>query len=820
MYESMGVTARIRIMRERIRNRTIQIDAERSTILTKAYKNGLAEVAPIMRVPLGLYEVCSKVTCPVEDFELIVGSIGKHFCGAGVNSDWKGASWVLDMVEKGLWRLGEDGLYHSRLEDELPMTVSPEDIEAFKEVRDYWQGRTWGSPAEAWQPDFFDELQSLECTSYKKGPGGAIMKSPCGHIAPGHKKIIDKGYGAIRREALDWIAAHRGNLMGEDVEKYLFYEAAAKTCEAGTVLCRRYAQACRDKAESTVDSARKAELNRMAAGLDRISTEPASSFWEACQAALMYQLLVMLEAGPPALAFGRFDQYTWPYLKRDLDSGSLTMEQAQEIVDAFFLKAECFYKGGIGLAALSAGLGNTYQHTTIGGINPDTGEDASNPVTYMVLGTMSRLLLHDPTISLRIDPDTPDELWRCAIETSKRLGGLPLYQNDSVIIPTVQKELGYSEYDARNYCFIGCQEIVGSGVDYPAPAGVHPPHTSIHYGTILDMALNDGKNPMNGVQASLHTGYLYDMTSFEQVKKAYADMTEYIFKMYVSMQNYSEYLDTHGGSPHPALSISIEGCMESGRDCTCGGAKYNSYGGTATGLATVADSLTAIRYLCFDEKLVSTRELYDAFMANWEGYEELRSKIRRDVPHFGNNDEYADEQMVWCVNLYHDQCGEMHSVRAQKYRSGMYGASDHVVQGYSTWATPDGRKAGTPIADAASPCQGRDVCGPLAIMNSELKWDHMMMADGMALNIKIHPTAVATDEDAMKLVGLTKSYFKGGGMEVQYNIVDSETMRKAQADPQSYRDLVVRIAGYSAYFVELSKDCQDDLISRTDNTLA
>ena len=270
---------------------------------------------------------------------------------------------------------------------------------------------------------------------------------------------------------------------------------------------------------------------------------------------------------------------------------------------------------------------------------------------------------------------------------------------------------------------------------------------------------------------------------------------------------------------HPILSISMEGCMESGVDVVCGGAKYNSYGSTAVGLATVADSLTAIRYLCFDKKLCTTRELYDAFMANWEGHEALRQIVRNKVPHYGNADPYADEQMAWVVNAYREICTECYSRRSRIFKGGMYSAASHVAQGYTTWATPDGRFSGEPIADAASPAQGRDTNGPTCVLNSALCFEQGRFMNGLALNIRIHPSALSRDDGPEKLRTLTQTYMDQGGMEVQYNIVSADTMRAAQADPQTYRDLVVRIAGYSAYFVELSQDCQNDLIHRTENRL-
>jgi formate C-acetyltransferase len=267
------------------------------------------------------------------------------------------------------------------------------------------------------------------------------------------------------------------------------------------------------------------------------------------------------------------------------------------------------------------------------------------------------------------------------------------------------------------------------------------------------------------------------------------------------------------------LSISLDGCMESGKDCTWGGAKYNSYGGTATGLATVADSLTAIKYMVFDRKLCTARELYDAVMANWEGYEPLRQQIINEAPHFGNADPYADELMTWVTNSYYDTCKECYSTRARIFKAGLYGAADHVGQGYTTWATPDGRKAGTPIADAASPVQSRDTNGPTAVFLSSLCYDHSRFMDGVCLNIRIHPTALSRDDGVVKLRDMVKVYMDRGGAEAQFNVVSTEVLRKAQENPDEYRNLVVRIAGYSAYFVELTRDCQNDLISRHENRI-
>jgi pyruvate formate-lyase/glycerol dehydratase family glycyl radical enzyme len=814
MYKFRPATDRIKYMRELIRDRVIRNDAERMMIITDAYKKN-ENVVPIIKRPLALLELCKRMSIIVEDFEVIVGNKGPHYFSSVQYPEWGVSDWVVEPIKRGEWTLREDGLYHNPDNEEIRLTISPEDYEYISENLEYWKTRKVGSVADAWQPEYFQELKRLNVSSYAEG-GMSLILLPAGHLVAGYEKIINTGYAAIRKQAQDWIDSHYGNLMGEDIDKYMFYKSAVITCDAATTLIRRYAARCAEKALTEVNPKRKKELEMMADGLEWLSENPARTFWEAVQGVMMYQVLIQIESLLPSPALGRFDQYTWPFLKRDLEEGRITLDEAQEIVDAFFLKANCFYGGGPSKLTNTTGIGNTYQHTTIGGVDPDTGEDACNPVTYMVLETVGRLKLHDPTISLRFNKNSPDSIWELALETSKLVGGLPLYQNDEVIIPALMDQLGFSLRDARDYGIIGCQEIVGCGNDYPAPNGMHPPHASVWWGSIFNMAINNGINPFNGEQASLKTGYLYEMTSIDQVKQAVEAMGRHIMRMFVSTNNYAEYLSQYY-APQAILSISIDGCMEKGKDVVAGGAKYNSYGGTATGLATLADSLSTIKYMCFDKKLISTRELYDAWINNWEGYEVLRQRILSEVPHYGNADPYVDEELKWCVDLYYRICQEFHSKRSKVYKCGLYGASDHIAQGYITFATPDGRRTGEPLADAMSPAQGRDKNGPTAVFESTTVFDHHHYLGGIALNLRLHPSVLSNESGIAKVRDMTKNYFENGGLEVQYNVVDTETLRAAQKDPSSYRDLVVRIAGYSAYFVELGVDLQNDIISRNEN---
>ena len=813
MYEFKPVTARILAKRDRIRDRVLIFRAQRGQIVTEASKKYGATV-PIIKRALLFKEICEKIDLFIGDDEIIVGSKGGDEFACPTYSEWMTDKWVTGSIAEGRWTLKEDGYYYSPPDEELKQKISAEDYQILLDIEPYWDEHRVGATADAWKPEFFDELSRLVVSTYHDKGMHLAGLSP-GHLIPGFKRIISTGFKAIRDEAQSHLDELRGNTMGDDINRYLFYQSLVITCDAAIVLVGRYAKAVRDKAEAWDEPVRKAELIRMADALDNIKEKPAANFHEAMQLYMMYQVILQNGSRIPCLALGRIDWILWPYLKKDLEEGILTESVAQEMVDSFFLKANCFYEAGPPSLITYTGLGNTYQHTTIGGVDPETGEDSTNPMTYMVLETVGRLRLHDPTISLRFNRNSPDELWNCAIATSKLVGGLPLYQNDEVIIPGLIKNLGFELKDARDYGFIGCQEIVGSGNDYPSPNGMFPPHCSVWLGIVLDMAINNGINPKNGEQANLHTGYLSEMKSMDEVRQAVADLTRYLLKMYVSINNYTEAV-TKYHCAEPILSMSIEGCMEKGKDVVDGGAKYNSYGGAAVGLATLADSLATIKYMVFDKKLISGKELLDAVLANWEGHEPLRQQILSEVPHFGNDDPYVDEEYKFVADLYTEVCGECYSERAKVYKAGLYGAADHVAQGYKTWATPDGRKDMEPIADAASPAQGRDKNGPTAVFRSALCFDHTGLQGGMALNMRMHPSVLSNDEGVSKLRDMTKVYFENGGLEVQYNIIDTDTLRKAQTHPDEYRHLVVRIAGYSAYFIELDRDLQDDIISRNE----
>ena len=816
MYTFKPYTERIARMKDKVRDRVIVADAEKERLKLEASRK-YYNFPPLLERPYESLYVISRMPIDIVEDEYFVGDMGNKGWGAAA-----GTHWLMADIEH-TWPIGEDGLHHCPDEDPLyshqKLAIAPEDLKQLREIFAQKMAVYGDQMPEEWLPDGALDFFKLQASDYGK-IGGWPVQLPPGHLTPGFQNILKRGYGDIRKQAQDWLDEHEGNIQGDNMGKYMFYKAATVACDGAITLTRRYADLAREKAAVETRPDRKAELEQMAVSLDWIAENPARTFREALQQVMLYNVFLKVDNDPGVTSLGRFDQYTWPYLKKDLEAGTITIDEAQELVDAFFLKINTFYQGGFGKTIQTAGIGHLGQHTTIGGCIPETGEDAVNPVSYMVLEAMSRLELHEPTVSLRVSRNTPKEIWDCAMATSMKVGGLPLLQNDEVIVPALMRELGFELEDARNFAFIGCQEITGSGNDYPAPNGSSMGHSGIYWAIALVMAINNGINPINGAQVpeKLRSGYLTDMNSIEEVKAAYEKIANWMLTWSASLNNYTEH-EYPRLFPFPNLSISTTGCMESGKDVSEGGAKYNSYGGTATGLATTADSLTALKYMIFDKKLVDKKTYLDAILANWEGYEPLRQQILNEVPHYGNGDPYADMEMKYVIDLYYNLSRAYSTHRCKVYKCGTFGASDHVVQGEITWATPDGRKTGQPIADASSPAQGRDVNGPTGVFVSSTSFDHSHFMDGMALNLKIHPSALVAGDGISKLEDMTKAYFEQGGMEVQYNVVDGKTLRKAQARPDDYHNLVVRIAGFSAYFVDMTPAMQDDIISRAEHSI-
>ncbi|MBQ8831422.1 MAG: hypothetical protein IJ017_07460 [Oscillospiraceae bacterium] len=798
MYNFPSVTDRVKVLRQRYRDSLPTIDSERTRILTDYYKESMFEV-PMIRRAKALYNILSKCTVRIEPDELIVGNTGKYYKGCMIFAEYNSLDWMP--------REFADGTYDARTIQEGKAYMAQEDRDYFCEVAPFWHDNCVGGRTTVEMPEEFPLL----CAT------GAIPYHPMrrnqshGHFNANYRKVVDTGFGAIKAEALQKLEELKGNIGGNDAEKWYFYRSVVISCDAAMIFSKRLGAEARRQAEEA-EGKRKEELLKMADSLEWIMENPCRSFYEAVQAVYLYHLILCYEGSYLGLTIGRFDQHVGDYLERDLKNGVITYEKAQEIIDCFCLKVADLIGSGPKAFMTVIGSYSGNMRLTLGGRKKD-GTDASNTATYMTLNSMARLKLHDPNTSLCVHEDTPAELWEAGVETSKLCGGNPTFDNADLIIGILQ-ERGLSLEDARNFCIVGCVELSGSGCEF---ANVSAPfsRTFLTIPQVLVHAINNGINPVSGIQGGKATGYLYEMETFEDVKKAFADQLEYIMDWQHTFDTLTEYVG-NPQVPVPIASATVDGCMESGRDMLVGGAKYNSTGNACIGIGTCIDSLLAIRYAVFEKKICTARELYDAWIANWEGYEDLRQRIINDTPFFGNGDPKTDEIASWVSDMYTSRINSYRGPRGG-YQAGIYSAGVHVDMGKGVFATPNGRKAGAPLSDGASPTQGADKCGPTGVAQSVLALHPKNYRNGIQFNMKFHPKAVEGEEGVMKLRSFVEAFFEQGGMQVQYNIVSSDVLKAAQKNPEEHRDLVVRVAGFSAYFIELVPELQNDLISRTDN---
>ena len=815
MFKFLPVSERIQKMRKSYRTIERDICTARYRLMTEFYQNNLA-MPGMLRKANSFKYLCENMPVRIDEWDIITGAATSKF-GAGILHP----EMCVDWLEPEL----RDGTISTRSAD--PYNITEEEKEYILDTIDFWKDKSLSAICTAAAPTgYFNHV----------GNGVSVFgidgraATPIGHFSPNYSKVIRKGFAEIKKDALQRIARYEEDgITGDTVSSYYFYQAIVAVSDGMMIFAKRYSEGAAKLAEQEKDPARKAELEMMSESLSRIIAYPCKTFYDALEATFLYQIALCLDANLNGLSLGRMDQYLIEYYERDIANGTITPEYAQEMMDSFFMKiAEVCKVSSASQSEAFPGY-TSGQLMTLGGQNAD-GSDASNAVSYMMLQSAGRLLLHDPPLALRVHKNTPYEMWEAAIETTKLVGGIPTFQNDDTIIPQLMKR-GFSYEDAVNYSLIGCVEPGGSGNDWSQTGGDGTECFFILPNAML-LALNNGYvtdkrtanmhlikgtagNDDTPKQVGLPTGYLYEMDSFDQVLDAVKAQIEFFVKWHVANTNSVEYV-AREFYPVPLASATIDGCMESGKDVLWGGAKYNSTGIAGVGFGNVADSLQLIKYLCFDKKICTTRELYDALINDWKGQEELQQFIKGSAPHYGNNNKEADRYAKWLAKVYNDAVNSCTSPRGH-YAAGLWPVATHIIFGKSCGATPDGRSSGTTLAEGISPVQQMDISGPTAMLQSAAGWDQRNVNDGTLLNMKIHPSAIQNEEGYRKLSELIKTYFKLGGMELQLNIVSAETLKAAQKKPDEYQDLVVRVAGFSTYFVALNTEAQDELISRTAN---
>jgi len=619
------------------------------------------------------------------------------------------------------------------------------------------------------------------------------------HIVVGYKNILKDGLKGIKARATE------RKKSAETDEERDFLTGVELVCDATRDFSTRFANLVKTQLDNGLDDDRKKELLKLSEMLKKVPWEPPETFHEALQAMWFVQNAIIISYGSGSgITPGRVDQLLYPYYKKDLESGNLTKDEALRLVEEFVIKINNNVVIWPNLFGTSLNhLGSDVENITMGGIKPN-GEDGTNDLTYIFLDAVGNTRLAT-SASFRISKKSPPEYMHKVIELHKHTGGIAFF-NDEIIVPTMINN-GYSLEAARDYCLVGCIEPSGNGDTYGATGG-----TKFYLPTILDMVMNQGRTSFFGNQDGPITTDPLEMESFEEFMDAYYTQMEFVIDCTAKAGDlrdevWSEHFDT------TLISATIDGCIESARDATNGGAKHNFQAIGAAGVGTTVDSLAAIKKFVFEEKSVSMEELSQALKINFHKFEPLRQKLMNG-PKYGNDDDYVDSiavELIDRVNTY---------VKSKKLSLGghfkpsysSYGLN--IYEGIMEPATPNGRLAADPISNAISPCNGSEKSGPTAAMKSVAKIDHTKVGYGDSFNMKLPMSLLNTQKGLDSFENLVKTYFDLGGFHVQFNVINEETLRDAQVNPETYDDLVVRVSGYSAYFNQLGRSIQDDLIER------
>jgi formate C-acetyltransferase len=647
-----------------------------------------------------------------------------------------------------------------------------------------------------------------------------------GHICVDYAKLLDIGFGGIKKEVEKKLAA-LDMTQPESVKRQEFYNAELIMLEGVKTWIERYGRLAWEMSKTEADHDRKSELLHISENCMQIAEGVPKDFWQAVQLWQFATTLIIVEANGHSVTYGRFDVLFEKFYDRDIASGKFSREFMQELIELSFLKIHQLRKIRDTMAiTFSSGtiMGGTA--LDVGGVDAD-GADVTNDLSYMVLDAHAHTRIPNPWMGVRLHDGSPDD-FKTKVYNVIRIGtGEPKIFNDS---PTIKSLTNYGATlaDARDYVGIGCVEPSVPGKTY----GWHD-SGSVNLAKILQLSINGGRcidcsslcgfyNKCAGAGGSLgpDTGSLETFKNFDEVLENYDRQMKYWTDMLVSCINKIDYAQQRI-KPLPYLSLLVEGPIEKGADISLGSATYNHSGPQAVGIGTAADSLAVIRQAVFDESKITGAELLSALRANWEGYEPIYALVNSDrMHHYGNDDDYADELAKFVMATYCKHIEFRPTAHGGTFKPGVFSVTNNVLHGSLVSATPDGRKAGEPVSDCIGPVHteggSHDRRGPTAVAKSVAKLDHSRIANGIILNWKFAPTAVSGDTGRENLISLMDTYFTEGGMQSQFSVVGRETMVAAKKDPVKYRDLVVRIAGYSAYFVELSEELQNDLIGRTE----
>ena len=715
----------------------------------------------VMRRAHGLAAVIRHMPIELPAGELLAGH---HYLG----------DWGLDFPDLGAWSAqGEAALSATLLSAELQAQ--------YRELAPALAAEWLPAGSVAPLPDFIQDEQRRGIIEV----WGTLLN----HSVRGYERVLAEGFLGLLAEVQDRLAA----LPLSDPlapRKRAFWEAAAEIAAAAASLGERYAEAATSALADCADPTERAELAAIAAACEQVPARPARTFREAVQALWFAHMITCWEDGINANSLGRIDQILYPYYAADLAAGRITSEQAMELLAALWIKLYRDYD---------------VQQAMVGGLRPD-GTDGTNEVSYMVLA-VTRGLGFVRCLSVRLHRDSPRPLVELAADLVAEGGGIPFFFNDDTLVPALTAH-GIAPADARNYAAIGCVEITIPGKAFP-----HAVSHWVNLARCLELALNDGADPADGAQIGPHTGRLVDMRSMEEVWGAYTRQVEFFAGHAAYGSNRAE-IQQETGCALPYLSLLTEDCISRGADITWGGAHYNYHSSAAVGLPNVADSLAALERLVFEAQRLSAAEVSEALAAGFRGHERVRQALLRRAPKYGNDDPCPDGWAARVARHYCEHLDTYRTVRGGPFLVHLFSYLLTLSLGKATGALPDGRRAGEPLAYSVSPMQGRDERGLTAVLSSLSRLPHHLAAASSSAIIEADP-ALLEGEGRARFVDLLQTAIRMGVGQMQWNVVSAETLRAAQDDPERYRNLCVRVSGFSQQFVLLNKDLQDHIIART-----
>jgi len=782
-----GPSDRVRLGIERNRSARPEVHPHRAVAVTRSYQETEGEPIAIRRGKM-LHRILAEAPVTIQKDELIVGMKTLTPRGSPVYPEIN-CAWV----ERDLDRLST--------RRDTPFYVSEETKRILRaEVFPFWRNRQIADrineavPPEIWKADDRGVIYNY------------FRSRTIGHFQAAYDKVLAKGMEGIIADverSLERLDAHAADYL----RKRQFLESVMRACRGAVLFAGRYAAEARRLAGLEPDPARRAELEAIAAILTRVPARPAVTFQEALQSFWITHLVLNLETSGHAFGPGRFDQYLYPYYRHSIDSGEITPAQAQELLDCLWVKFDEITLAKDSGESQTSSSYPDFQNLNIGGLTRG-GRDAVNELSFMCLDALEHTLLPQPGLSAQISSVTqPKFLLRCC--EVLRLGtGMPaMFNSDVMVLGMVNR--GKTLSDARASSLNGCVAAFCDGKDRMASTGY------FNLAKALELALNDGVDRMTGEPLGPRTGDPGAFAGFEEVMAAFTAQVEHFVAMKVRYDNTVR--DIYAAHcPVPFTSAVIDDCIAAATDWHAGGSRYKIATMSGVAVGTVADALSGIRTHVFEQRTFGMAQLIEALDKNWEGDEVMRQTLANKTPHYGNDDDRADELAVRVQDVFCTAVERHTDIQGAKYWVDLLPTTSHIALGEVTGATPDGRKAGSWLSEGVSPVQGHDRKGPTAATRSVAKLDHAR-TNGTLLNVKINPQTVKSDRDLHKLAALIRGYFSQGGHHMQFNIVDRDLLLEAMDRPDRHRNLLIRVAGYSDYFTLLSKEIQREILSRAEH---